>query len=264
MASDHRTVTRIATILEYAARNPDGIRLADTAAELDSPRSSAHGLLQGLVSVGYLVQRSDASYVLGGGLSAILNRDRKLSWADVAHDVLEDLAGITGETALLGQRFGGSVVYLDQVQSQQRIRYAADLRVRRPLYPTSMGKVLLAEMTPASAAAAVSQSLGTGLDDPATKAALAELDDVRTSGVAFNLDETVDGVSAVASGVKSPSGGIAAAIGVVGPSERVRPRLDELADLVRQTVRVVEENLAQHGFAEGLPRDGLASAETVG
>ncbi len=52
----------------------------------------------------------------------------------------------TGETVFLGTLAGDglSVVYIDKVESEQIIRYAAGVGDRRPLHATSSGKAILA------------------------------------------------------------------------------------------------------------------------
>src|SRR5207249_4368091 len=52
----------------------------------------------------------------------------------------------TGETVFLGALAsdGRSVVYVDKVESEQIIRYAAGVGDRRPLHATSSGKAILA------------------------------------------------------------------------------------------------------------------------
>ena len=51
---EHRTVTRVTTILEAAAAHPEGVKLTALSALLDAPKSSVHGLVSGLLATGYL------------------------------------------------------------------------------------------------------------------------------------------------------------------------------------------------------------------
>lgn len=240
MSNGHRTVDRIAAILELAIRSPDGIRLGPVAAELDAPKSSIHGLMRGLLAVGYLVERN-GSYVIGPGISKLLAPSHEQSIEEVAHDKLMRLRDQTGETALLGSRIGNSVAYTLQLESPNLVRYAAPLRSRRPLTLTSMGKIFLSHLE--------GHALNRALRAVAEKEEFdegrlrAELAEVRERGVSFNVEESVDGVVGVATGLYGVNCTLVAAVSVAGPSERMQPRLEEIVDFVRATGREISRHL---------------------
>lgn len=228
----HRTVERVAAILELVASSARGVRLGDLAVGLEAPKSSVHGLLRGLVAVGYLVE-NNGRYTLGPGIPALLAPFHQRSLADVAHKELERLSETTGETVLLGTRVGTSIVYLDQVESKQEIRYAAHLRERRPLAHTSMGKIFLADMS--SRARERLLLRGRTSDGEDISALMAEVETVALEQVAYNRGETVSGVTGAASGIRDSSGTIVGAISVAGPSSRMNERLNDIGDQVRAT-----------------------------
>ena len=64
--------------------------------------------------------------------------------------MMEALVDQVGETAILGVRSGTSIIYVEQVEAPQYIRYAAPLGEARPLYPSSIGKLFIAAMSPAA------------------------------------------------------------------------------------------------------------------
>jgi DNA-binding IclR family transcriptional regulator len=109
------------------------------------------------------------------------------------------------------------------------IRYSAPLRVRRPLYPTSAGKCFLAQMTPTRRERHVT-ALVSGPE--AVARVLAELDQIARNGYSMNRGETVPDVYAVASPILINQR-VAACLQVAGPSSRMAPRMDELAQLVK-------------------------------
>lgn len=226
-AGEHRTVTRVTTILETVAASRDGVRLADLAAVVAAPRSSVHGLVHGLVATGYLLPREGGRYVLGPALGALLPSGRP-ALLDVARPVLEDLVGTTGETVALCGQVGRSVVYLDLVESPRPIRYVAPLRERRPLYPTSAGKCFLAHLPVRERDAWLTQ-----LDAGTRDAVRAELDEVRRDGVARNRGETVPDVGAFASPVLV-AGRAVACLNVVGPMDRVLANADTIVPTLRE------------------------------
>jgi DNA-binding IclR family transcriptional regulator len=222
----HRGVERIAKILEAAAASPAGLRLIDAATLLNAPRSSIYSLLRGLTGVGYLEER-DGRYVIGRGLQALL-APHQTSWlVDLASDDVTALSQSTGETALLGIRAGDSVVYILQAEGRHSIHYKAKVGERRVLYPTSMGKLFLAA-TDEHALRAFFRT-HPKLDEARVRAELAQ---VRQDGVAYNREETVKGVTAVAAPIVAPDGRPVAAISVVGPVYRMEGELPRAAQEV--------------------------------
>lgn len=222
----HRTVNRVAALLELAAAHPRGIRLADGVAALDAPTSSVHSLLRGLVAVGYL-HESDGRYRVGPALGILLGRSAPEHLVAAVRPELERLAAETGETAILGTRVGDSVAYLDQVESSEPIRYAAPLHERRSLERTSIGKLYLAQCS----AAELRRVLGP-VGGGEAEALRAELEEVRRSGTAYNRQETVVGIVAAASGIRA-EGRLIAAVSVAGPGARMSPKLEAVATAVR-------------------------------
>ncbi|MFE7120408.1 IclR family transcriptional regulator [Streptomyces sp. NPDC057654] len=242
---EHRTVTRVTTILETAASAPDGIRLAALCAVLDAPKSSVHGLVQGLVATGYLVER-DSGYVLGPAAGALLGAAVRPAPADLAGPAMERLLREFDETVMLGEPVGDSIVYVQVLESTQVIRYSAPLRTRRPLYPTSTGKVALAHRDTARRNA----YLRARLPDERERARVREeLAAVAAEGVAFNRGETLPDVSATAAGVFAGDGRLVACLAVAGPTPRIAERLDTVADAVRAAAAELSAKLSRTGGA---------------
>ncbi|PXY29065.1 hypothetical protein DI005_28980 [Prauserella sp. PE36] len=237
VAKSHRTVSRVTAILELAADQP-GVRLGTLASALDAPKSSVFGLVKGLVSTGYLVEDA-GGYHLGPALGNLLTAERP-NLADAARPSLEELRDAFGETAMLGTSVGDSVVYVAAAESRQLIRYSAPLRVRRPLYPPSAGKVLLASWSPRKRDA----YLHSIIDDPERfEQARQELERVRAEGVATNRGETLPDVSATARPIVV-HGRAVAAMAVAGPTTRISERLPEIADALVGATQAVAARLA--------------------
>jgi DNA-binding IclR family transcriptional regulator len=226
MAKEHRTVSRVTTILEAAAASANGINLAKLAALLGAPKSSVHGLVKGLVANGYL-QESNGMYTIGPAV-AILSSFDQPSVLVSARRSLHNIQSSCNESATLCTLVGTDVVYVERVESTQMIRYSAPLRVRRPIYPTSAGKCFLANMTVARRAKLISSIVAP--ED--VSAAMAGLEEVARNGFATNRGETVADVYAVASPIVI-SGRAVACLQVAGPGGRMAAQMDSLADLVR-------------------------------
>jgi DNA-binding IclR family transcriptional regulator len=235
----HRTVDRVAAILEAAASNPDpGVRLATLAELLDAPKSSLHGLVKGLVAVGYLTERSGA-YKLGPGLHALLGSAERPSVSEVARPVMQRLRDRFDETVMVGQLIGGHVVYIAGMESRQPIRYSPMLNQRRPVLPTSMGKIFVAELDERPRRAHVERFTS---NQRRRRALRTELAEVRRTDVAINRNETLPGLCGVAVALRS-QGTLVACLSVVGPTERMDPRMKQIQRAIKAAGKDVSTQL---------------------
>jgi len=229
--SEHRTVTRTARILEMVSAQPGELRLADISERLGAPRSSVHVLIRGLVSVGYLFE-VDGRYSIGYSLGELV-RPSEMGLTEMLLPHLEKIRDATGETVTLGVFAGEFVVYTACAQARHSVRYVPELRTRRPLLPTSIGKLLLATW-PEDRLRKYLRTHGSG----DVEADLATVAVVRAEGRAFNRGETLSSVTAVARPCRVDGRQIGG-VSVGGPSERVLPRLDEID---RTLSEVIGEN----------------------
>ncbi len=238
----HRGVERIATILKMVSASAEGLRLADLAKGLDAPRSSVHSLLKGLVSVDFLTER-DGRYVIGTGVARLLTPQRVASLIDTAREEIEALNRLFNETVLLGTVVDEEVVYVLQVESSHSIHYTAKLGEPRPPYPTTTGKLVLASRDDAWVAS-FRESLPPGERAEFDR----QIGMVRRTGLAYNREETVKGVTAVAAGVNDRDGATVGAIVVVGPVYRMGDRLEQMAPDVGAAAERVSRRLARLGI----------------
>lgn len=95
-----------------------------------------------MVATGYL-REEDSAYVIGPAVGALLIAAPP-TLDLTARPEMEKLHRQFDETVMLASQVGDSVVYTDAIESTRVIRYSAPLHTRRPLYPTSAGKCILA------------------------------------------------------------------------------------------------------------------------
>jgi DNA-binding IclR family transcriptional regulator len=237
IAKEHRTVSRVTTILERVSAARTGVRLAELAAALDAPRSSVHGLVKGLVATGYL-REEDGGYVLGPAVGALLMAAPPT--LDLAtRPEMEKLHRQFDETVMLARPVGDSLVYTDTIESTRAIRFSTPLHTRRPLYPTSAGKCILA-FAPTRMR---ENYLTTHIPDPDRRELVRrELTEIAVAGVAANRGET----EPEDSGVGAPiliGDQVVAVLCVSGPTARIVDRLDEIAVATREAAREISERM---------------------
>jgi DNA-binding IclR family transcriptional regulator len=226
---EHRTVHRIVGVLEAVAR-ADGrpVSLSALTNQLETPKSTVHGFARGLVAEGYL-EETPQGYVLGNGLHAVLG-PAESSVVLLLKDVCEEIAVRTGETVTIVVRVADSVIYVHTTPSVYEVCYVPKLRVRRPLLPTSGGKLFLA-LAPRQSDATIAERFPAEVMD----AYLAEREAIVASGVAYNRGETVPEVGAAAVGARI-EGKIAAALSIAGPGPRVNDKLEYFGEIALTTL----------------------------
>lgn len=229
-------MSRVVGILEVVARARRPVPLSVLAAQLDAPKSSLHGLVGGLLHRGYLSE-IDGGYRLGAGAHALL-APAGSSLPLLLGESCAEIAVRTGETVTLATRVGDrSVVYVHSEPSAFEVCYRPRLRERRPILPTSAGKLFLAHDDDRDSVLALA-------DEDHRRRFLTEIDSIRASGMAFNRGETVSDLGAVAVGVYEDDR-LTAGITIAGPLTRVAERLEYFGGLAQEVLTA--DGFSRHG-----------------
>ena len=242
-----QSVERAFAVISCLAAGPAGV--SDIAERVGLPKSTVSRLLVTLVDLGVVEQSAPGSgYRLGAYLQTLAvtaQPTRRL--VDVARPHLVELVNAVGESAGLSVLDGGDVLYLDQVSAQSEIQVRDWTGERVKAHLVSSGLVLLAESGPATidrylAVPLVRQTERT-MTDPA--ALRSRLDAVRVDGVAWVIDELIDGLSSVAAPLRDQSGRVIAAVHVHGPSFRFPgPKTAATAAKVRSVAERISATLS--------------------
>lgn len=220
----HRGVDRTVAILEATARTQGGLTLTDLARTLEAPVSSVQQLVNGLVAVGFLTEKSKR-FTLGPGAFALTMNSDWRSVAPLSHDLLESLSTELECTIALGLLVGDNLMYFDEAGTDPAIDFYASTRSRRPLLVSSGGKILLAGLPDFELR---QRLLSLGETHPADEIDqfLAELPSIRASGLARG--NALPDALAVAAGVPGPRGRLAASLIAVGSPASMETRMDEI------------------------------------
>jgi DNA-binding IclR family transcriptional regulator len=220
----------------------DRVRISEAAAHLGVAPSTAHRLMAMLHYHGFVTQdRRTHEYrpgpdLLRIGLAAVTQLDLR----QLARPVMEALVADINETVTLGLLQGGSVLYVDAVESTQVLRIGARTGALIPLHCVSLGKALLAALPPADV-----DVLYPGEDlhvmtarTVSTKTELRkQLALVRKRGFAESRGESEDGVASIAAAVTDARGLVRGALSVAAPASRfTQERIAEWAPRLRRAV----------------------------
>lgn len=232
----HRTTDRIVAILELVSRNRRGLSLGTISQELGAPKSSIQELTNGLTATGYLVER-DRRFYLGAGPFVLTLAANRIAALSLRHSVLEQLYAETGHSIMAGIGVGDAVVYIDHVGHNPALEFVARNHMRRSLYATATGKIVLAAMQP--------QEMDSFLlsapvkDRDAVQEFLNELPKIRSDELAYNYGSTLPSVAAVATPLYDGCGAFIASI--CAPIEREREsELPAIGADLRGAVRSVD------------------------
>lgn len=209
-------IDRVSLVLE-AFDGSGSLTLAQIVRRTGLPRSSAHRMLERLVSLRWL-SRDGFDYELGVRLVELgnlaLQQDRIHR---AAIPLLRDLHRATGLVVHLAVLDGSDVVYLEKIGDEVRAAIPTRVGGRQPAQCTAVGKAILAYRDSADVDLAKRRTRYS----VATSAQLAaELDRVRAHGVATEREESLRGFGCVAAPI-GPVGEAVAAVSVCGPMSQM-------------------------------------------
>jgi DNA-binding IclR family transcriptional regulator len=239
-----QVVARAAAILRQLGQAPRGRSLAEIAGGVDLPRSTVHRLVKALEHEGFVVPVSaSGGFRLGPGILQLANASREWLVANV-HPQLVALSAELGETVDLAVLSGDRVTFIDQVARPQRLQAVSAVGVSFPLHSTANGKALLAELADDEIRKLLSSRLPRLTPHTITSfdMLMAELADVRSSGVAWDREENDLGICAVGTAIPNPFG-VLTAVTVPVPASRFGGSEARLADALLAARREIEVSL---------------------
>jgi DNA-binding IclR family transcriptional regulator len=234
---------RILAVLEGDHR----LSLGDIATRLDLPPSTVHGIVRTLLAHRMVVQERDsAQYRLGPAVLTLGNvyldtlelRARVTPWA-------EDLARRTGLAVRTAVMLVDDVVVVHHEPRPDGSRQMPEVGIVIPAHASALGKALLAFDDDAVdhlfADAAVPRSM-TGETITDADVLRAQLEDVRATGISYEVEEAVLGECGVAAVLTDRLGGPVGALGLVVSSAEW-PLDAAVVDSLRAAARSVSREL---------------------
>ena len=228
-----QAIARAARVLRALETTAEGLSLSEVAAAVGLPKSTVHRLVGALAAEDFVAQAPGGKLRLGGGL-ARLGAATRDTLRDQLRPVLLELHRQLDETVDLAVLEGTTVRFVGQLSAPHRLRAVSAVGADFPLHCTANGKALLAAMPEEQALALLPARLERLTPNTATSRSdlLAELEQVRREGVAFDREEHTEGICAV-SAVVFDRAGPAAAISVPAPTQRFRREESRYAAKVR-------------------------------
>lgn len=214
----------------------------DIATRLDIDRNAVHRCLVALSSVG-LVTWSEATqqYQIGPAalqLAAAYRQQADLVTAAIPQ--LTELQRLSSETAVLVTMVGDVRVPVYQVQSDQPLRYVAEIGKTSALHLGAAGLAILAAIQPATVDMILRR---TNVSNAVAKRTLKRVKQARDQGWVTSEGDTRPEVAAVAAPVLGPGDQYASVV-VCGPIGRLHgSELEQLATPVMRAAAQITEDL---------------------
>ena len=179
------TVLKALDTLTILAGSSAGTPLPELAQALNQPRSNVVRLLGSLQHYGLVTREGRLWKITPAFREWSAPPDRYAALRQRYRPALEAIAAGTGELVLLGLHEGNGVIHLDYIESDHRIRVAPNPTTRHNLRHNALGKLALSRRP----------DLAARFHDAAFQK---EIEEIRQTKVAWNREETVRGMIAMA------------------------------------------------------------------
>ncbi len=238
----------LAVLRAFGAERPR-MTLSEMAVEVGIARATARRFLLTLVRLGYVGSDGKQFWLKAETLSLGYAYLSSLPWWQVAQPFMEEVSADLHESCSASVLEGGEIVYVARVPAKRIMSINLSLGSRLPAYATSMGRVLLAELSADAldsyfAETKLKPLTGRTLSDEACLRQALSL--CRKEGFALVDQELEEGLRSIAVPIRDRTGRAIAALnvstpaGAVAKSEMTKRHLPAL----RQAAARITESLA--------------------
>jgi DNA-binding IclR family transcriptional regulator len=237
VSASPRALTRFLEIIDLLSSSPSGLTLAQLGVSVRSPKSSLLAILRPLCTSGHLVHTEDR-YQLGPSVFRFASKIISVrSLPPLIKPIMQRLSDASRESVYFAviDREEECVRYVEGIESQQLVRYAAAIGAARPLYCGAGALVLLAHQPQAWSDAFLKRAKlekaapATVTDRNAIKRRLAQ---IRKDGFSVSKAEVSPSAAGVAAPVFDPAGEVFGALVIAAPIDRFEQHRAALENLV--------------------------------
>lgn len=228
MEDDQRIPTNLRTllILEIVGRSDSPMTPTEINAELGLPKQTIHRLCATLVEEGFLIYEPSGRRLRPARRARLMATG--LLFASRTHvarrQILEDVSRQVRETVNFVVPEADGMSYLDRVETDWPFRVQLPIGTHVPFHCTASGKTFLSCLPKSArlkmvASLSLERMTANTITDPMRL--LAELDEIARQGFAFDNEEFVDNMVAIAVPVRDRDGRFVAALAFHGPTMRL-------------------------------------------
>ncbi len=231
-----QVIERMVSLLDALAEQPDPVSLKALSGRTGLHPSTAHRILNDLVTARFVDRAEPGAYQLGIRLLELGNLVKaRLNVRDAAVAPMRELHRSTGQPVNLSIRQGDEIVYIERAVSERSgMQVVRAVGGRAPLHLTSVGKLFLAVDDPRNVRAYATRTGLAGhtknsITDPARLER--ELALVRARGYARDNEELELGVRCIAAAIRDDSGKVVAGLSISAPADFIQDEwIDQLCN----------------------------------
>ncbi|MGB6006754.1 IclR family transcriptional regulator [Castellaniella sp.] len=245
-----RSIINAMSILEALQATDDLLTLSELSERCNLSKATAMRYLGAFEQGGYVSRNArDGKYALGAKIVQLAQRfymrDHLLM---IASGSLRSLAEQCGETSHLAVLDETEVIYLDIVDSQQRVQAVVRRGDRAPAYCVASGRAILAQSEKDAVDAVLSHGLSPMTNRTVTDESkfLALLAQGREDGYFVSAGEFVEDIVGISVPLFAPDGRVFAAIGVSFPSFRTTSKdIEVVGQLIKKHAEDISRSFKQ-------------------
>ena len=238
-----RAVGRALAIFDAYDSEHLSLSLQEIAERIRMPKTTAFRLVATLERAGFLIRLDNQRYCLSMKLARLGGLVRStLSIRDIARPVMLHVNEQVSETVTLNVVVGSERVVLDVVDTPAPLMSMARPGEHQPLLLGASGRILMAHMKPADLERVLKQNAPCApeFDRPAFDREIARF---RRQGYAITRAQRVPGLTAIAVPIFDINDEVRYCLALTGPSVRIDPRDQELAEILLAAGREISSRL---------------------
>ena len=236
-------------LLKIFLDSPKELGVTELSKKLQLSKGAVHKLLSTLESEGFIRQNEkNKQYTLGYtllelGTRVLTNHDI----VDFSKPFLSRLVSRTNELAVLCVQDSKDAIYVAKEDSLHPIRFTVESFRRFPLYSTTAARVLLAYQSESFQDEILAEPLKsyTPHSYNSVEDIKNDLVAIKERGYEISSNRRNNGVTGIAAPIFDSTGQVTASVSVIGPTDRVLPKKEEI---LQETLDTVREMSIQLGY----------------
>lgn len=194
-----QVIARAASILRSLEKQKEGLSLGQIAQRVDLPRSTVQRIVSALANESMVIAATLNARVKLGPAILRLAENTSFDFSAFVRPHLDILSRRTNETVDLSMNRGNQMVFVDQIQSNHRLSATSSVGESFLMYNSANGKAALSLMSDEEISALYSRGLHQGTDNTISDfgSLMKDVESIRSSHIAFDLEEHTEGICAV-------------------------------------------------------------------
>lgn len=229
---------KIFAILELLAKSEEPLGISDISRCLDLNKSTVFNIVHTLTDLNYLENDASGKLVFGTRLYILGNTaGRRSDIIKIVHPYLESISRETNLSAFLGIRSDYRTVLIDKADSATEIRISSEIGMQMPMLAGAGIKAMLSQLSDAEidkilAECSLQKFTPNSIVDKKTYKK--EIQKVRKQGIAYDMEEYIEGMVALAVPIKTYGRNHEAAVWTVGLTRQVpKASIPELSEFLK-------------------------------